>query len=765
MVAIGFDEETFLIRPGKLAPEMVCLAISTRTDRWLYHGNPRMMPNGPLGTSAPPARTTREAFEWVLQQDPGYGLNVAYDVAVGCREYPELLPSVFSAYDDGRIIDVGLSQQLIDNAHGRLKECGARWGYSLNGLERRILRRDRGQQKKSADAWRIRYRELFHVPLDRWPAEAVDYALEDAVGALRIGDKQWDSPGRSFMKNSPAQARAAWALHLIMCWGVMTDGQKIKELETASERLYVELTDSLVRGGLVRGAGPIARKLWWTKDIAAAKDRMLEVCKAHEIPIKLTKTGFKKFAELAEQLESDSKKRMAIRPEDLLSEDELRKYVSIDEDACRETGDEELLDFSLRSQLHSVLNTHVPDLLAGTRTPIQPRYTTMVETGRTACSKNREDDGTRTRNPLNGFQFQNPKRAFQRYNTTTKKLEALFPVGVGIRECFISRPGTLFADNDYSGLELHTGAQVCLNKVGVSELARELNAGIDPHLSFAASMMGISYEEAKSRKHDKVVKYYRTLAKVANFGFPGGLGVRGLIGFARGYGVKLKPDECEKLRDDWFAKYPEWREYFKWVRSQLEDVLIEPSKEEIAEAVEAASAEAEDGKKRKKKKLRETRILALGTFEQLYVARFRGGCKYTDACNGLFQGLGADVAKLALYEVAKRCYVQHEGSTIYGVRPVGFIHDEILAEVDEERAHEQAFEIADIMVREGNKLLPDVPVRCVPALSKRWCKEAEAVYNREGRLQPYDLARDGRWDVFYDTNASSKVDWAKVLGG
>jgi hypothetical protein len=118
------------------------------------------------------------------------------------------------------------------------------------------------------------------------------------------------------------------------------------------------------------------------------------------------------------------------------------------------------------------------------------------------------------------------------------------------------------------------------------------------------------------------------------------------------------------------------------------------------------------------------------------------------------------VAKNGLYEVAKHCYVQMPGSMLYGARPVGFIHDEILAEVHEEIAHEQAFEIADIMVREGNKLLPDVPVRCVPALSKRWCKDAEAVFDKDGRLQPYDLAREGRWDVYYDAEANVKVKWA-----
>jgi DNA polymerase I-like protein with 3'-5' exonuclease and polymerase domains len=347
----------------------------------------------------------------------------------------------------------------------------------------------------------------------------------------------------------------------------------------------------------------------------------------------------------------------------------------------------------------------------------------MVESGRTACAKSRAEGGKKAFSPTNGFQQQNPKRSFMWMPPGEKKAVPLFPPGVGIRECFEAREGMLYADDDYSGLELHTGAQVCLNTVGYSQLAVALNAQIDPHLDFGASMMGISHEEALSRKHEKSVKSFRQLAKIGNFGLPGGLGLRGVIGFARGYGVKLTESEGKTLIANWFTKYPEWKDYFRWIRDRLD------------------------------------RVTQLGDFEQLYVNRWRGRCRYTEACNTLFQGLGADVAKNGLYEVAKHCYVQMPNSVLYGARPVGFIHDEILAEVHEELAHEQAFEIADIMVREGNKLLPDVPVRCVPALSKRWCKDAEAVFDKAGRLQPYDLAREGRWDVYYDTNASVKVKW------
>jgi hypothetical protein len=719
---------------------MVCLSLACWDGVWLYHVNPGISPE-PVrlyGQGQPPARTAKEAFRWILQQQVSYGLNVAYDVAVCLAEWPDMFPEVFAAYDDDRVIDVGLSQQLVDIAHGKLKAMQALFGYSLAGLERRLLKRDRRAQKSGDDSWRMRYRELKPVPLTHWPQPAVDYAAEDAVGARDLGQYQWDSTDRRYMLDAPAQARAAFALQLMMCWGVKTDAAQIQKLDEHATRKYWELSDELAKpqNGLVRGFDAVRRNLQWTKDTGAAKQRMLAVCRAQSLSVQLTDTGYKKYIQYLKDNASEDKDGI-VTPEEVFSEADLIKYASIDEDACRRTGDEVLMAFSLRSQLHSVIHTHVEDLEKGTTTPIQPRYTTLVDSGRTACSKNRADDSKRSRSPTNGFQFQNPKRSHMWIPPGTTKAVPLFPPGVGIRECFVARPGTLYGDNDFSGLELCTGAQACIDLVGFSRLGNALNRGLDPHLDFGATLMGLSYNDAFARKHDKDVKHYRQLAKVFNFGAPGGLGVRGVIGFARGYGVKLTEDQAKALKADWLLKYPEWRAYFSWIRDHLELDLEHPDSDSDA------------------KKLRST----VGVFEQLRVGRVRGRCRFTEACNTFFQGLGADVSKRALWAVAKRCYMRVEGSQLYGARPVGFIHDEILAELLEELAHEQAFEMAEVMCAAGNTLLPDVPVKCVPALSQFWCKDAEAVFDKNGRLQAYDLAREGRWEVYFDQHAEVRVKW------
>ena len=288
----GWDCETWLIRPGKLAPELVCLSIAARDGVWLYHVNDEYEPLTLFGTVAPPARTAKEAFRWILRQPVSYGLNVAYDVAVCLAQWPDMFQEVFEAYDQDRVIDVGLSQQLIDIAKGKLKIMQALFGYSLLGLERRLLKRDRGAQKKGDDIWRLRYRELQNVPLVHWTKPAVDYAAEDSIGARDIGQYQWDSEDRKYMRDSPAQARAALGLQLMMCWGVMTDPEKIAKLQQYADKKYWELSDELVKpekGALVRGFDVMKHNLRWTKNVLAAKQRMLEVRRAQGMPIKLIK--------------------------------------------------------------------------------------------------------------------------------------------------------------------------------------------------------------------------------------------------------------------------------------------------------------------------------------------------------------------------------------------------------------------------------------------------------------------------------------------
>lgn len=343
---------------------------------------------------------------------------------------------------------------------------------------------------------------------------------------------------------------------------------------------------------------------------------------------------------------------------------------SLDNDACEASGDELLEAYAELTSLKAVLNKDIPVLRAGTEFPVHTNYG-LAASGRTTSS-----------NP----NVQNPRRL------------------PGIRECFIPRPGKVFALADFSALELHTLAQVCVKLFGHSELADVLNSGRDPHTEFAASILGLSYEEAMAKKKagDAALDDARQTAKVANFGFPGGLGVEKLCLFARkSYNVHLTEKRAKELKAAWIERWPEMDAFFRHVGT-LSDM---------------GGGEA--------------------LVEQLFSNRLRGACSYTVACNSFFQGLGADAAKSATWEVAKACYVD-SASVMYGSRIVNFVHDELIVETDDNpTAHDVAIELGRLMVLGANKFLPDVPARCEPLLARCWSKKSKPIVDESGRLVPW----------------------------
>ncbi|NDJ15658.1 MAG: hypothetical protein EBY17_31550 [Acidobacteriia bacterium] len=178
-------------------------------------------------------------------------------------------------------------------------------------------------------------------------------------------------------------------------------------------------------------------------------------------------------------------------PKDL---DSLQGVVPSVKPFCREAGALFMIDgkefynhFVMhevgdRSGVEKLLKTFIPVLLQGTQVPINPRWNVLVATGRTSCSK--------------------------------PNLQQL-PRKGGVRECFIPRYGYHFIGADYSFVELCTLAEVCYALFKYSKLGDAINAGLDPHLDFAAALMGIPYEEAEARlaAGDEQVAEMRQAAK------------------------------------------------------------------------------------------------------------------------------------------------------------------------------------------------------------------------------------------------------------
>ena len=241
-------------------------------------------------------------------------------------------------------------------------------------------------------------------------------------------------------------------------------------------------------------------------------------------------------------------------------------------------------------------------------------------------------------------------------------------------------------------------------------LADRIRRGEDVHIATGAVVMGVDYGVAFAAYHDgdhdlhAEAKRARQVAKAANFGFPGGLGAGAFVHFARGYGIDLTEGEAADLRAKWMSAIPEMNGYFNHIG---QGTGFGPT-----------------------------------AVRQFVSGRIRGGVGFCDGCNTLFQGIVADGAKAAAYEVARAAYT-HDGaegrpsSPLFGCRPWVFIHDEIIMEApdDPDALTAAADELSRLMVEALARYIPDVPITASPAAMARWHKDAEEVRDAEGRLR------------------------------
>jgi hypothetical protein len=616
------DSESELISAGNLAPRLVCVSYCSDTDfkpKLLHHTD------------------SYEVLEQLLKRETIVGANFSFDAAVIARKHPQLLPLIFQAYFDGRVLDVQLAQRLIDLARGELDGYRTptgeyvRYGYSLAALHER---HGFGLLEKQ-DTWRLRYGELIDVPLERWPAAAKQYALDDATAPLKVYRAQLQY--EEFLKDLPAQSRASFALHLMSCRGMITDARRCDEYINETRREIERCRLVCVDKGIVRDNG--------SRDTKKAKALMLAACERYDIAPKLTQTG----------------------------------GVSLDAEACRDSGDEVLQAYSTYSSSNTILTRAENFKRGSTGVPLQTSFVTLLNNGRTASRAPSP--------PLIGDNLQNLPRKGK------------------LRNVFIPRPGFLFVSIDYSMAEIHTFAQVELWKFGTSKLADALNEQKDVHCMLAATMMRKSYEEVLANKKHGEYARQRQLAKAGNFGALGGMGAKRFM-----LQTNMTAESREQRIDLATAQHvlKSWREtwspekYFEWCSSML--------------------GEAGAG---------------VTTVKQFVSERVRAHIGYSELCNTFFSGLAADAGKAALLPVSFECYCK-EDSPAFGSRPVLYIHDELIAEVPEEKASEASFRLRDIMVEVFNKYTPDVPVRAEPALQRCWYKSAEPVYDEKGRLIPWE---------------------------
>lgn len=363
--------------------------------------------------------------------------------------------------------------------------------------------------------------------------------------------------------------------------------------------------------------------------------------------------------------------------------------IQLDDTATLLSGDEVLRAYSRYSSAQTQ-RSRVEALKHGYDTPLNPYFDPLKETGRTSCRM--ATPGA----PTNGAQMQNMTRV------------------EGERECFIGEEGEVFIATDIDGCEQSALAQVCLWTVGHSELAKAINTGVDTHVLMASQILGSTYEDtlARYRAGDKEAVSMRQRAKAANFGFPGGLGAGTFIAYAAGYGVTLTKDKALDLKEGWKRTWPEMVDYFDYITEQHR--WYETGQQD------------QNG-----------RAVSYTTVTQLGSERVRGRCSFTSACNTYFQGLAADGAKDAAWELFK---AEQPGGTLEGWKAWNFIHDEFLHRGPRSDVDRAAREVKRIMTEAMARWMPDVPPGASPTAMHRWSKKAKTTYNDAGELIPWEEA-------------------------
>lgn len=508
---LAFDTETALIRPGRAAPELACVSFSADNgqDDIMHWQDPDLLP------------WLEEIFD---TEDCIIGHNVAFDTAVLAAQFPSLLPHIFKAYDESRITDTLLRQQLLDIADGSFRgwlSSDGTWHkpkYGLADLARRYHLQDLDK-----DTWRLQYGQLREIPLDQWPVGARQYSILDAVTTLQVHQLQTAVPDEF------EQARDFFALQLASVWGLKTSKEGVDALRRETQGEIDIVQQRLIGIGLVRKDG--------TRDTKAAQRLIKTAWLRQGLEGKACTCDKATMPPPKSKLKNCQSCNLPLAP---IFRTKAGSFA-LDEDACESCDDPKLEDYTAYTSLIKVRDTDCEMLAQGVELPIHTRFK-MVETTRVASSKPNVMNITRSR-----------------------------PGKLGVRECFVPRDGWCFLDADFPGLELRTLAETCYTWLGHSNLGDALNDGLDPHTVVGAQIAGISYEEG-IRRYDALDETFvddRGAGKVGNFGLPGGLGVDTFVDYAfKAYGVRLTLDRAKEVKESWQQAWPEMVPYHKLIKSK-----------------------------------------------------------------------------------------------------------------------------------------------------------------------------------------------------
>lgn len=262
------------------------------------------------------------------------------------------------------------------------------------------------------------------------------------------------------------------------------------------------------------------------------------------------------------------------------------------------------------------------------------------------------------------------------------------------RPCLLPPEGSVVVSADYSALEVYTlvHAMACLGIRG--PLHATLASGGDMHSITAARVLGGSPETYGKGTRE------RQAAKALNFGVPGGLGPAKLYRYGKSsYGLDWTEAEARALRLQWLAAYPDVAAYLEVFRSRSPFALRPEGTEFHAWLAELGFDQVPSARELGER-------LAKGRLYDVSLptgARVRGRT-YTQAANLAFQHLGA----VATTRAVNLCCAA-------GLRVVGCVHDSLLVLASRAEAEEVAIRLEKFMQQALAETCPEAPGQTVKA--------------------------------------------------
>lgn len=745
----GLDYETFLIQPGRRVPRLVVCGYQAADGRQqIVTGDPRdptvhvraflafteVIVVNPLRQTgrALPSKTddvidvgdTPPAASEVIAPVGGLlvNQNIPFDFSAIAEEaqqvdvklglvgklesyFEQVMQRIFELLDLGLVEDTMLRERLIDLAEGTLGKDFSSLTEQGNPRRKKYDLKTLSKNYLGVEldkfTWRTGYSRFYNKSLAEYPEGARKYLTDDVESALHVASRQQEraiANGLPPGARIPNSAEQSKAAFALQLVSAWGMRTSLQKVQQLDAEVDGHMRQMIV---LLKDEGLIRSSGpdAGSRDMKRVHELVAKAYKDAGLQVPRTPSGLVSTA--GSVLEDIALIKLRGSSEDVLDAE-----GKIDE---TELFKEPLYAYSQYASFQKIKTTIETVLFPGVSHPINTSFETLLETGRISSFKPN----------LNNM----PRGGIK---TLLLRLQAK------VRQCFVPRPGFVFCSVDYAMVELCTLAQVLLWFFGASKMADAINAGFDLHTLFAAEqLLHIPYEEALARKKEKHIHDMRQLSKVGNFGLGGGMGAASLTEFAKDtYNVFLSIEEARALKEKWLTQWPEMRAYFRRIGAMMKGV--------------------------------DDKGQSIGDMEQFVSGRIRGRARYCATANGFFQGLAADGAKTALYELQKACYLL--AGRLYGSRVVAFFYDEFLMEHPEKTAHERAEIQTEIAVTEMQQVVPDVRISAAPALQECWMKDADEVWNAMGtRRVPwrpgvkYQKSKDGKMcePTFGSTTASA----------